>query len=147
MQQQWGDIWKKIQDNLLKTIRISKWLEDLKCDMQERPIFQQWNLCLTPAPTQLTSRLACASSPTHWQRPPWGFLRLNFDGASKGNPDPKEFGVVFRNDQGLVLFIMVGSIRYDTNNATELWVLIRGIQAATSLGYQKLLLKVIHRSS
>jgi len=27
-----------------------------------------------------------------------GFLNLNFDGASKGNPGPAGFGVLFRDD-------------------------------------------------
>jgi ribonuclease HI len=51
---------------------------------------------------------------------PFWFCKLNFDGASKGNPGPAGFGAVFQNDQSHILHIITGGIGYDSNNATEL---------------------------
>jgi len=52
------------------------------------------------------------------------FIKLNFYGASKGNPRLAGFGVVFINDLGNIVLTMVGSLGIDTNNASELWALI-----------------------
>jgi hypothetical protein len=41
------------------------------------------------------------------------FKRLNFDGAFKRNPFPIVFGVIFRDDQGLILYTLVGRLGYE----------------------------------
>jgi hypothetical protein len=43
------------------------------------------------------------SSPTSWLPPPKDFIKLNFDGASKGNPGPAGYGIVFRSPDGVLL--------------------------------------------
>jgi ribonuclease HI len=68
-------------------------------------------------------------------------VKLNFDGASKGNLGPVGYGVVFRDDNGIILHILVGSLGNDTNNVVELWDLIKGIHTTTSLGFHKLIVE------
>jgi ribonuclease HI len=60
---------------------------------------------------------------------------MNFDGASKGNPGPAGFGIVFRDERGNICNILAGSMGHDTNNSCELWGLLKGIQESSHLGY------------
>jgi ribonuclease HI len=55
-------------------------------------------------------------------------MKMNFDGASKGNPGPTNFGVVFMDDKGNIRKILAGSLGYDSNNLVKLWGLLKGIQ-------------------
>jgi ribonuclease HI len=71
------------------------------------------------------------TSPTHWEAPPTKFFKLNFDGASKGNPGPAGYGAVIQNSDGEILHILVGSMGHNTNNAAEIWSLLCGLQAAS----------------
>jgi ribonuclease HI len=59
-------------------------------------------------------------------------MKLKFDGASKGNPSPSGFGVLFRDDHDCISNIIARSLGYDTNNSTKLWDLIKGIQNASN---------------
>jgi ribonuclease HI len=76
-----------------------------------------------------------------WKNPPLGFVKMNFDGASKGNSGLAGYGVVFRSDQGSILHILARNIRHDTNNATELEALIISIQSTSLLGYHTLIVE------
>jgi ribonuclease HI len=69
------------------------------------------------------------------------FIKVNFDGASKGNPGAVGFGVVFRNHQGNILLITTGNLGHTTNNAAELWGLTRGLQLATEHNFNKLIVE------
>ena len=52
------------------------------------------------------------------QPPPIGFLKLNFDGASKGNPGQAVIGGIFRNSQASAVRIYLFPIGFATNNDT-----------------------------
>jgi ribonuclease HI len=81
------------------------------------------------------------SSPSLWSPPPKDFLKLNFDGASKGNPGDAGYGVVFRNHLGHIIAIGAGPLGHSTNNAAELWALINGLQMASQNNYTKLIVE------
>jgi ribonuclease HI len=66
---------------------------------------------------------------------------LTVDGASKGDPSPAGFGVIFKDEMGNIYSILAGSLSYDTNNSIKLWVLLKGIQEASHLGYCKLIME------
>jgi ribonuclease HI len=66
---------------------------------------------------------------------------MNFDGALKGNPGPAGFGVVLRNSTEQINYILAGHLIHDTNNSAEIWGLIRGIQLATSLNLNHLIIE------
>jgi ribonuclease HI len=67
-----------------------------------------------------------------------GFIKLNFDGASKGNPGVTGFGAVFRDHLGNILLINVGSLGHTTKNVVELWGLTRGLQLVIEHNFTKL---------
>jgi ribonuclease HI len=60
--------------------------------------------------------------------PPRGFHKVNFDGASKGNPRHSGYGAVIRNSLGQIQSLTAGNIGYDTNNSIEIWGLIKGVE-------------------
>jgi ribonuclease HI len=62
--------------------------------------------------------------------PPPGFHKVNFDGASKGNPGRSGYGAVIRNNLGQIQSITAENLGCDTNNSTEIWGLLKGVQMA-----------------
>lgn len=58
-----------------------------------------------------------------WQPPPHGFLKINIEGASKGNPGMAGFGGVIRGEQGRIKDIFHNHLGTTTNNMAELMAL------------------------
>ena len=58
--------------------------------------------------------------PNSWSPLPMGSYKVNFDGASKGNPSLVGYGGVCRDSTGVILKVYHGSIRFVTNNTAEL---------------------------
>ena len=54
---------------------------------------------------------------------PHGFLKVNIDGAFKGNPGLAGFGGVIRDEQGQIKEIFHGHLGKATNNMVELMAL------------------------
>lgn len=54
-----------------------------------------------------------------WTPPKPSWLKLNFDGASRGNPSPSGIGYVIRDHSGVIIGKMAKSIPPDTNNIAE----------------------------
>ena len=69
-------------------------------------------------------KLCIPSSPTMWLTPPLGVFKLNFNGASHGNPGLTSFGGLCRDHDGWIKKVFMGAIGEDTNNSTELEGLI-----------------------
>jgi acyl-CoA synthetase (NDP forming) len=61
-------------------------------------------------------------------------VRINFDGASKGNPGPAAIGVVITDSAGVTLCEIGESIGRETNNYAEYSGLIRALEEAMTLG-------------
>jgi hypothetical protein len=138
----WKIIWTQIHSNIRETISLQSWKEmDLKCPTHEQSILDSWNVTPNPFLTKNPQRSQTKGNPSLWSPPPAGFIKLNFDGASKGNPGATGFGVVFRNRQGNILLISMGSLGHTTNNATELWGLTKGLQIAHAQGYHQLIVE------
>jgi len=95
----------------------------LICSTQEQGILDNCNVTLTPSSSNFPQRSKFKGSPSLWSPLPEGFIKLNFDGASKGNPGEAGFGVVFHNRKGNILLISVGSMGHTTNNMADLGVL------------------------
>ena len=53
-------------------------------------------------------------SSIHWQPPQLGFVKLNFDGASRGNPGKFGIGACIRNCKGFVLAISMAPLPFGT---------------------------------
>eukprot|EP00253_Pinus_taeda_P029955 PITA_29955 len=66
--------------------------------------------------------------PIGWSRPPVGFLKLNFDGASRGNPGLASIGGVIRNYEGEILHIYSKALGKGTNNEMEFAAMEKGLR-------------------
>ncbi|GLJ10602.1 hypothetical protein SUGI_0131580 [Cryptomeria japonica] len=67
-----------------------------------------------------------------------GFYRLEFDGASKGNPGKAGAGAVLRNQYGSVICELKENVGIATNNVAEYRAIILGLKAALSKGIQRI---------
>lgn len=61
-------------------------------------------------------------------------VRINFDGASKGNPGPASIGAVIAERPGEILVEISESIGKATNNFAEYSALVRALEEAVRLG-------------
>ena len=77
--------------------------------------------------SRLKKMLKAPCSSKYWQCPSAGSFKINFDGATKGNPCPTRFGGAIRNSMGIIISIFWGNIGTSTNNHTELEALINGL--------------------
>lgn len=69
--------------------------------------------------------------------PQQGFIKLNFNGAMKGNLEEARIGGVFRDDRGRTFKIYVMDCGNATNNEAELHALRRGLEMTIREKYQK----------
>ena len=68
--------------------------------------------------------------PWSWSPSKLGCFKLKFNGAWKGNPWVPRYGGVLQDHKGNILWIVVGSIGNDTNNATKVQGLIQNPMVA-----------------
>eukprot|EP00253_Pinus_taeda_P013273 PITA_13273 len=117
-------IWRKIWElDSWPKVSYFLWLEDLPSLHNEKSILDNWQLHL---PQELQKNGPAKSSNIKkgkWNAPPKHSYKLNFDGASKGNPGIAGFGGILRNHEGTPMQIYFGNIGWDTNNSAELEVL------------------------
>ena len=64
----------------------------------------------------------------NWTSSPSGFLKLNFDGATKGNPGVVGAGGVIRDSGGNINQLYAGSMGNSTNNTAEFGALKLGLE-------------------
>lgn len=62
-----------------------------------------------------------------WFPSPRGWTKLNFDGASRGNPGTSGIRCIINNDSGNWIVKRANSIGSDTNNLAELEALQEGL--------------------
>jgi hypothetical protein len=87
--------WERVKRLIRETIQCKAWpLEDMQCKPEEKFILDGWSLQLHTQPQGKTN-FGRVNSPTIWTPPPPEFLKLNFDGASRGNPGPPVLGQFF----------------------------------------------------
>jgi hypothetical protein len=90
-------VWTTIQTTINETISLHPWTEqDLTPPQNEFNILKAWKLNLTPTPERPLAVVGRKTSHTHWEAPPKGCFKLNFYGASKGNPGPAGYGTVIQ---------------------------------------------------
>ena len=63
-----------------------------------------------------------------WSPPPTGFLKLNIDKYSKGNPRKEGYGFIIRDYSGKMLSYGYGFLGKDSNKPTEIKGLIQGLE-------------------
>ncbi len=64
-------------------------------------------------------------------------LRINSDGASRGNPGPAAIGATVRDEQGRLVASVSQAIGRATNNQAEYRALIAALEKAAELGAQR----------
>ena len=73
-----------------------------------------------------------------FDKPQSGFVKLNYDGASKGNPGQAGAGGIFRDCIGTTLIIFPIDLVYTTNNEAELVAVKLGLEIANREHYNRL---------
>ena len=80
-------------------------------------IIQRWKHLFIPDGWKIdTSSTSLSRKQTRWRPPDEGYWKLNFDGASRGNPGPSGSGACIRNLDGDVVAITVSPLPINTNN-------------------------------
>ncbi|XP_077251044.1 uncharacterized protein LOC143890293 [Tasmannia lanceolata] len=76
-----------------------------------------------------------------WKRPPKGTLKLNIDGASKGNPGEAGGGGVIRNEKSTV--ILAFSLYYEkgSNMVAETRALLNGLRCCKAFNMSKIIVE------
>eukprot|EP00253_Pinus_taeda_P002079 PITA_02079 len=136
------DIWKRLCTNLQETLMLREWsLEDLPTQANEENILNNWHLILPRALQKKEGAKSSSINNSKWKPPPKNHYKLNFDGASKGNPGTTGFGGIIRNHEGSHMQIYFGNIGWDTNNSAELEGLWQGLTLAWNLNLQPLVVE------
>ena len=76
-----------------------------------------------------------------WTPPPTGWAKLNFDGASRGNPGSEGIGCIINNESGKWIVKRAKSIEPTTNNLVELEALQEGLQICLNIGISKIIIE------
>lgn len=69
-----------------------------------------------------------------WSPPPNGILKLNFDGASKGNPRPMGFWCILRDHNGSIWKVVCGSLDICNSIRAETMSLLFGLREWRKMG-------------
>jgi len=135
-------IWNKFHQNIMETLSITAWhTEDLPTTPLEKAIWGNWEPQIKQNSINKKNLTLHSQEATSWSPPPLEMHKLNFDGASKGNPGKAGYGGAFRDHMGNPHCIYRGSIGWDTNNSAELEGLWRGLKIAHEKEYFPLIIE------
>eukprot|EP00253_Pinus_taeda_P003542 PITA_03542 len=134
------ELWKRTQSLIRETILVEVWdQEDWKTNAEENRILRRLNLEHGMVhPQQQKSQCIQIQSPVVFISPQDGFIKLNFNGASKGNSGPAGYGGIFRDSQGQIRWIYADKGGIMSNNEAEFSAAYQGIRIAIRNGYMKL---------
>ncbi|KAF9604618.1 hypothetical protein IFM89_008884 [Coptis chinensis] len=82
------------------------------------------------------ARMAPKMLECYWYLPPKGIMKMNADGAARGNLGIAGWGVVFRDHKGTVKGTYIRGIRVATNYEVECTTIIEGLNMAIQQGWQ-----------
>lgn len=77
-----------------------------------------------------------------WEHPWEGWVKVNTDGASKGNPGQAGAGGLIRGDQGALLGMFAENCGIASSTKAELLAVLQGLAYAGNKGYKKIILEV-----
>ena len=134
-----SQLWKLILNRIQETIYA-------KCDMsanvgpQEQVIMQNLNLkdsrwggSPSNRPSHGKQRV-CRNG--QWAPPPTGFLKINTDGSSRGNPGHAGIGAIGRSDVGSAVFLLSVYKGQHSNNLMEALAIKIALERGCSLGWR-----------
>lgn len=135
-------IWSRLHENLKETIQLKAWaIEDLPTADAEKNILNNWQLGLPQGSLKNRCSHNRTEDNSRWTPPPQNSFKLNFDGASRGNPGEAGFGGILRNHKGKPLQIYYGHMGWDTNNAAEMEGLWQGLMISKNLNMHPLIVE------
>ncbi|GLJ23228.1 hypothetical protein SUGI_0439400 [Cryptomeria japonica] len=76
-----------------------------------------------------------------WRPPPPGWVKMNFDGASKDNPGRAGFGAIIRNEYDKLLWLMTSPYVIASNNKLELKGLEKGLAMCVEKSMEKVVIE------
>jgi ribonuclease HI len=91
----------------------------------------------------LRAGAVAASEPqwVRWQGPPTGFVALNVDGSSLGNPGPSGAGGVVRDESGIWCFGFIAYVGVSEILKAELLALLFGLRLCWERGVRRLVVR------
>eukprot|EP00253_Pinus_taeda_P015299 PITA_15299 len=139
----WEKIWKRVVNLTRETILVERWVaEDWKADSGEDHILKSLNLTYEMVHNRQAARNTTSNqSQDRFEYPKGNFVKLNFDGASKGNPGNTGFGGIFRDSQQNTRWIFADWGGEMTNNEAKLWAVHQGLQIVIHNGYRNLVIE------
>lgn len=69
------------------------------------------------------------------------WMKLNFDGASKGNPRDFGFGAIIRNNIGDTIYGVYGGLGLSTNNEAEIRALEAELNLCVQIGISRVIIE------
>ncbi|KAL0352574.1 UNVERIFIED_CONTAM: putative ribonuclease H protein [Sesamum calycinum] len=78
----------------------------------------------------------------NWDKPERGWVKINTDGASKGNPGISGAGGIVRNEEGVAILAFYEFIGQATNMFAEVFGLYKALQLCNSRGINKIWIEV-----
>lgn len=90
--------------------------------------------------------MQCFKKELHYKIVSWDFLeggwvKINTDGASRGNAGPSSNGFCLRDCQGDIINVEADNIGYKTNLMAKATVVLRALQFVSLHNYQNILLE------
>lgn len=129
-------LWQGVLNNIRETIAQVPWqVEDLTALRSEKALLAMWNLSNKNSFLPQTSNYRPRQTSRETWEAPQGFLKMIFDGASRGNPRPGGAGGIFKDAQGEIVNLYTIRLGYTTNNGAKLVDLLTDLQMAKERGY------------
>ncbi|GLJ31735.1 hypothetical protein SUGI_0638270 [Cryptomeria japonica] len=144
-------IWKERNRRIFKEalLPVNKIIDNIKSAVEEvingktakRKIrnYNDWDhrmetfwLLKDPRPVLTSTKAKIDRKNIRWKAPPMDWMKLNFDGASKGNLGDSDFGAIIRNNIGEPIYGVYGGLGLATNNEAK----IRALEAVLNLCVQ-----------
>ncbi|GKV51783.1 hypothetical protein SLEP1_g58408 [Rubroshorea leprosula] len=87
-----------------------------------------------PKPTKRTITV-------RWHPPPVGWVKVNVDGSSKGNPGESAASAICRSSEGKWIFGCTTRIGFTNSFMAEVWGIVQGLTMAWNSGFRKVILE------
>ncbi|XP_059070442.1 uncharacterized protein LOC131860093 [Cryptomeria japonica] len=104
----------------------------------DRKISQNWQGIIIPS---LSRHNSIKRKGAIWSPPKPDWVKLNFDGASKGNPGPSGIGYVIGDQSGAIIGKMAKPIPPDTNNIAEFATLLLSLKDCINHGIKNIIVE------
>ncbi|XP_016461411.1 uncharacterized protein LOC107784749 [Nicotiana tabacum] len=76
-----------------------------------------------------------------WEMPPQGWIKVNCDGASRGNPGRSSIGYTLRDDEGNINYACGMLIHETTNNEAEALAIVEELKYCEAKGFAQVILQ------